>query len=74
MTKLEELQKQIDNSYLVPIDSLYQYMTKEHLDKEKKLTEEQWETFLDNMQDEFADRCSGIAFELFNDYDEKDYE
>tara|TARA_R100000781_G_C4002447_1_gene100794 strand:+ start:43 stop:267 length:225 start_codon:yes stop_codon:yes gene_type:complete len=74
MTKEEELQKQIDNNYLVPIDSLYQYMTKEHLDQDNELTQEQWETFVFNLEDVFADKCSEIAFDLFNDYDEKDYE
>ena len=49
-------------------NTLYQYMKKEHLDLENKLSNDEWENFIDEYQDYFADRCSELAYELFAEY------
>ena len=49
-------------------NTLYQYMNKEHLDLENKLSDDEWEDFLDEYQDCFADRCSELAYELFTEF------
>lgn len=49
-------------------NTLYQYMKKEHLDLENKLSNDEWENFIDEYQDDFADRCSELAYELFAEY------
>ena len=47
-------------------NTLYQYMKKEHLDFE--LSDDEWENFIDEYQDCFADRCSELAYELFAEF------
>ena len=49
-------------------NSLYQYMKKEHLDLENKLSDDEWENFIDEYQDCFADRCSELANDLFGEF------
>ena len=49
-------------------NTLYQYMKKEHLDLENKLSNDEWENFIDEYRDDFADRCSELAYELFAEY------
>ena len=49
-------------------NTLYQYMKKEHLDVENKLSDDEWENFIDEYQDCFADRCSELAYELFAEF------
>ena len=49
-------------------NTLYQYMKKEHLDLENELSDDEWENFIDEYQDCFADRCSELAYELFAEY------
>ena len=49
-------------------NTLYQYMNKEHLDLENKLSDDEWENFLDRYQDDFANSCSELAYELFAEY------
>ena len=49
-------------------NTLYQYMKKEHLDLENKITNDEWEDFIDEYQDYFAERSSELAYELFAEY------
>tara|TARA_R100001163_G_scaffold65086_1_gene61064 strand:+ start:496 stop:681 length:186 start_codon:yes stop_codon:yes gene_type:complete len=49
-------------------NGLYQYMKKKHLDLKNKLSDDEWENFIDEYQDCFADRCSELAHELFAEY------
>ena len=49
-------------------NTLYQYMKKEHLDLENELSDDEWENFIDEYQDCFADRCSELAYELFAEF------
>lgn len=49
-------------------NTLYQYMKKEHLDLENKLSDDEWENFLDRYQDDFANSCSELAYELFEEF------
>ena len=70
MTELEKLKKQIDNNYLIPINSLYQFIELEHLDSENKykISENEWDQFVENNQDYFAEQCSILAQDLFADF------
>ena len=49
-------------------NTLYQYMKKEHLDTHNEITDDEWEDFIDEYQDYFAERCSELAYELFAEY------
>ena len=49
-------------------NTLYQYIKKEHLDPHNKITDDEWEDFIDEYQDYFAERCSELAYELFAEY------
>jgi len=70
MTDKEKLQKQIDENYLIPINSLYQYMELEHLDSENehKISQDEWDNFVSDYQDNFAEQCSLLAQDLFSDF------
>ena len=70
MTELEKLKKQIDNNYLIPINSLYQFIELEHLDSANKykISENEWDQFVENNQDYFAEQCSILAQDLFADF------
>ena len=49
-------------------NTLYRYMKKEHLDVENKLSDDEWENFIDEYQDCFAEKCSELANDLFEEY------
>ena len=49
-------------------NTLYQYMKKEHLDTHNKITNDEWEDFVDEYQDHFAERCSELANDLFTEF------
>tara|TARA_R100000742_G_C4186952_1_gene20255 strand:+ start:69 stop:299 length:231 start_codon:yes stop_codon:yes gene_type:complete len=70
MNELEKLKKQIEENYLIPINSLYQFIELEHLDSENKykISEDEWEEFVENNQDYFAEQCSLLAQDLFADF------
>ena len=59
--KISKLNQELSNS-------LYQYMKKEHLDTHNKITDDEWEDFIDEYQDYFAERSSELAYELFAEY------
>jgi len=52
----------------IPKNTLWQYLKKEHLDTDNKLTTEQWNTFVEKNSDGFAESCSGVGQELFSDF------
>ena len=54
--------------YLIPENSLYQWLEKEHLDLENKLSDEEWEEFVDNYIDLFAYNVSQVGKELMSEY------
>tara|TARA_B100001093_G_scaffold83242_1_gene74730 strand:+ start:1516 stop:1746 length:231 start_codon:yes stop_codon:yes gene_type:complete len=70
MNELEKLKKQIDENYLIPINSLYQYIELDHLDSknEHKISEDEWDNFVSNNEDYFAEQCSLLAQNLFDDF------
>jgi RecA-family ATPase len=70
MTELEKLKKQIDENYLIPINSLYQYIELEHLDSENehKISEDEWDNFVSSNEDYFAEQFSLLAQDLFADF------
>ena len=57
----------------IPNNTLYQYMEKEHIDEE--ISNEKWQRFIEENQDQFADQCSEIAQRLYDYWeDEEDKE
>lgn len=59
--KISELNQELSNT-------LYQYMKKEHLDLENQTTNEEWEDFINDYQDRFAEETSYIAQEMFREF------
>ena len=49
-------------------DKLWQVIGKEHLDPRNKLTDEQWQVFVDSNQDHFADQVSDLADTYFREH------
>jgi len=56
------------NRMKIPKNTLWQYLEKEHLDSDNKLTNEQWNTFVEKNNNSFAEICSEVGQELFNDF------
>tara|TARA_R100001530_G_scaffold46877_1_gene35241 strand:+ start:1908 stop:2099 length:192 start_codon:yes stop_codon:yes gene_type:complete len=52
----------------IPKNTLYQYLEKEHLDIDNKLTKEQWNIFVEKNSSSFAESCSRVGLELFADF------
>jgi hypothetical protein len=52
----------------IPDDVLFQYFTKEYLDVEEELTEDQWEEFLCEYQSPFASEVNYLAQGMFREY------
>ena len=52
----------------IPKNSLWQYLDKNTLDDEGKLTDEQWQEFLNRNNENFASECSYIGRDLFEDF------
>ena len=52
----------------IPSNSLWQYLEKEHLDLDNKLTQEEWEEFVNMFQDTYVDICTEEGQVLFRDY------
>jgi len=48
--------------------SLWQTLSKANLDKFKQLNSKQWESFVKQNENEFANRCSEVGEQLFNKY------
>ena len=59
--KISKLNQELNNT-------LYQYMKKEHLDLESQITNEEWEDFINDYQDCFAEKCSELANDLFEEF------
>lgn len=55
-------------------NTLYQYMEKKHIDK--NCSEEKWNRFVEDFGGVFAEECSELARELYNEFNqqEKKYE
>lgn len=49
-------------------DRLWQTVSKEHLDPRNKLTDEQWQVFVDSNQDAFAEQVSELADTYFREH------
>ena len=43
-------------------------MKKEHLDTHNKITNDEWENFIDEYQFHFAEKCSELANDLFGEF------
>jgi len=63
----ENIMKNLD-CFLIPENSLYQWLEKEHLDHDNKLSVEKWEEFVDNNIDLFADNVSQVGKEMMSEY------
>lgn len=55
----------------IPNNTLWQYLEKEHLDIDDEMTDEQWELFVNDYNDSFADTVSNIGHDLFKEALEK---
>ena len=53
---------------VIPKNSLWQFLEKEHLDTEGVLTDEQWNIFLNQYNDCFADEASCLGQEMFREF------
>ena len=52
----------------IPKNTLWQYLEKEHLDPKNKLTDEQWQEFLDEHSDEFGERTATMGHDMIHDF------
>ena len=52
----------------IPSNSLWMYLEKEHLDLDNKLTQEEWEWFVNMFQSTYVDICTEEGQVLFSDY------
>ena len=52
----------------IPKNTLWQYLEKEHLDPDNKLTEEQWGVFLDEHTDEFGERTAEMGKDMMDNF------
>ena len=60
---LTEKQKKIIN---LLGNTLYQYMEKEHIDE--NCSDEKWDRFVEDFGGVFAEECSELARELYNEF------
>ena len=49
-------------------DALWQYIRKEHLDPKNKLTDEQWQVFVDSKEYSFSESVSELADTYFREH------
>ena len=56
------------------VSKLYQFINKEHLDKEGKMTTKQWDKFVSRYQFNFAVLCSEIAEDMFENFEQEEEE
>ena len=52
----------------IPKNTLWQYLEKEHLDPDNKLTDEQWQSFLDEHTDEFGERTAEMGKDMMDNF------
>ena len=63
----ENIMKNLDY-FLIPENSLYQWLEKKHLDPDNKLSDEKWEEFVEDTQDQFGDHTSDIGKEFLQNW------
>lgn len=54
--------------YLIPENSLYQWLEKKHLDPDNKLSDEEWEEFVEYTQFQFAREISDVGKEFLENW------
>ena len=52
----------------LPKNTLWQYLEKENLDPDNKLTDEQWQAFLDEHFDEFGERTAEMGKDMMDNF------
>ena len=62
------------NSVRVPANCLWQYLKKEHLDPDNKLTKKQWLYFVDESEYGFVEEVSELGHEYLAGFDWSDYD
>ena len=55
-------------NFLVPSTTLWQYLDKKHLDTKDKLSVDDWLDFVHENEDIFAEECTRIGQELFDEF------
>ena len=63
----ENIMKNLDY-FLIPENSLYQWLEKKHLDPDNKLSDEKWKEFVEDTQDLFGDHSYDIGKELLQNW------
>ena len=63
----ENIMKDID-CFLIPENSLYQWLEKKHLDPDNKLSDEEWEEFVEYTQFQFAREISDVGKEFLENW------
>ena len=53
---------------VIPKNTLWQFLEKEHLDTEGVLTDEQWNIFINQYNDCYADEASSLGQEMFREF------
>ncbi len=66
--KIAELLKDAEHFHVHQHDALWQYIRKEHLDPKNKLTDEQWQVFVDSNQYSFSESVSELADTYFREH------
>jgi len=49
-------------------NTLWQYLDKEHLDTDNELSQKQWNDFVEEYSNCFADECSTVGQDLFYEF------
>jgi len=52
----------------IPENTLWQYLEKEHLDSNNKLTDEQWQEFLDEFSDQFGEKTAEMGHNMLHNF------
>tara|TARA_R100000742_G_C4217486_1_gene42184 strand:- start:80 stop:529 length:450 start_codon:yes stop_codon:yes gene_type:complete len=63
-----EIYKLVSSEVSVPKDSLWQYLTKDHLDHDNKLSDEEWETFVNEYGGHFAEGCTDLGDAVLSNF------
>ena len=63
----ENIMKNLDY-FLIPENSLYQWLEKKHLDPDNLVSDEEWETFVENSENSFADEVYQVGKEYLENW------
>lgn len=75
-TEMEHTQYGDDAMKINTENTLWQTIEKEHMEANagESITDEEWEMFVNRLQNAFADEVSELALEFWRDYDPADWD